>query len=197
MLALCIGGAACAWSDLEAAEALIGDEPRIVIAGNLAGIEYPGHIDAWVTLHAEMFPDWPGQRTGNADYRVFMHPHHLGLPEYPGAEVVLQRWPGSTGLYMAQIALDHMGADKVILCGVPLNGEGDHIHWPDNPSPAALNQAKRYRAGFEAALPIIGPQVRSMSGWTAEFLGSPDPAWLGAAKAPRPKSKAVAEGAPA
>jgi len=178
MLALCIGGAACAWSDLKAAEAIIGDSPRIVIVCNFAGIQYAGRIDAWVTLHAEQFPDWPSQRIGNADYRVFMHPHHDGEPEYPGAEVVPQRWHGSSGLYMAQIALEHLGANRVILCGVPLTGEGDHIHWPADVRPAALTQAMRYRAGFEAALPIIGPQVRSMSGWTAETYGQPDEDWL-------------------
>lgn len=161
MLALCLGGARGVWADLEAAERLIGDRPRLVIACNFAGIHYAGHLDAWVSLHPEMYAAWPAQRAGNADYRTFLYPDP---PE---------RWSGSSGLYAAQIALDHLGADKVILCGVPMDADAGHIHWPgDWPW-------TRYRAGFEAAHPIIGHQVRSMSGWTADTYGRPETDWLG------------------
>ncbi|MBI1405705.1 MAG: hypothetical protein GC145_06220 [Caulobacter sp.] len=171
-IALCLGGATTVWAELAAAEALIGDRDRIIVACNFAGLQYRGDLDGWATLHPERFAAWRETRAargGNIDYRAFIHADH---PRCPDAEVVATRWRGSSGLYMAQVALEAMEAGGAILCGAPMDGSGDHIHWPGKWTASA-----RYQPGFEAAR-AAGVNIRSMGGWTRKTLGAPDAAWL-------------------
>lgn len=173
MIALALGGAVGVWNDLAAAQAILAGRPYLTIACNDAGAHYPGHLDTWVTLHPEQFHTWRQRRAkmgGNADYRTFTR---LGGRSTTDAEIVSERWPGSSGLYMAQIGLDRLGATGVILCGVPLDPDQDHFH-----RPGAWTDAERYRQGFKAAAKVIGPHLRSMSGWTAQLLGTPSGEWL-------------------
>mgnify|MGYP006397047357 CR=1 FL=1 len=171
MIALCLGGARSVWEDLERARALVGDAPALVVACNFAGIAYEGRLDAWVTLHPEMCAPWRAERAGrglNTDYRFFMHKARRGV----SAEILPQGWYGSSGLYMAQVALERLGCAGAILCGVPMAAEDGHIHWP-----GPWTEFARYRPGFLAAQ-AEGAEIRAMSGWTAEALGQPDAAWL-------------------
>lgn len=171
MIAICLGGARSVWDDLERARRLVGDAETITIACNFAGITYPGRLDAWATLHPEMFEDWKAQRAElgfNTDYRAIIHKAKRGVR----GEVVPHGWYGSSGLYMAQVALEALGADGVILCGVPMEAEGQHIHWPGE-----WADADKYRGGFLQAK-ADGANIRSMGGWTAEVLGKPDAEWL-------------------
>lgn len=171
-IALCLGGAKSVWEDLAAAKALIGNRPHTVVACNYAGIQYAGRIDAWVTLHPERFQPWQEARAAkgyNTDYRAFVHARrHNQAP----AEAVPERWAGSSGLFMAQIALEVLGAAGAILCGVPMEASGRHIHWPGE-----WGATKLYRPAFLKAQ-ADGAAIRSMSGWTADLLGRPDAAWL-------------------
>lgn len=190
MIALCLGGARSVWEDLERARALIGGAPAVVVACNFAGIAYEGRLDAWATLHPEMCGPWRAERASrglNTDYRFFMHKPRRGV----SGEVVAQGWYGSSGLYMAQVALQSLGAAGVILCGVPMTPEGRHIHWP-----GTWPEVERYRPGFLAAQ-ADGAHIRSMSGWTAETLGVPDAAWLaalgGQPQPPAPDARLAAE----
>lgn len=171
MIALCLGGAASVWDELKAAQALVGARPHIIVACNHAGIQYPGRIDAWATLHNERFNGWREERAargGNTDYRAFIHARMRGVE----AEVEPHGWYGSSGLYMAQVALNRLGAAGAILCGVPMDADQPHIHWPGR-----WQDTGRYRPGFEAAK-ADGANIRSMSGWTEEIFGRPSAAWI-------------------
>jgi hypothetical protein len=169
MLAAVLGGARGVWAELEQLESMLGRRPELIVGTNDAGVIYPGRLDAWATLHHERFAEWRRRRSGNQDYRAFIHAPLSGLV----AEVVRERWSGSSGLYAAQVALQELGATGVVLCGVPLSPEAAHFFnsepWPD---------ADVFRRGFEAALPVIRASVRSMNGWTRDLLGAPDAQWL-------------------
>lgn len=171
MLALCLGGARSVWEELQAAKAMIGDAKHVVVACNFAGIQYEGHLDAWVTLHPERFDEWRADRATrglNSDYRAFTHKLQRGQI----AEELPWRWFGSSGLYTAQAALDRLGCAGAILCGVPMDDNGGHIHWPGQ-----WAHAYHYKQGINE----IGPErvaLRSMSGWTADLFGYPDRPWL-------------------
>lgn len=169
MIAVVLGGAKGVWSDLSSLRGLI--EPDLIVATNDAGVVYPGRLDAWVSLHPEKLPEWRRRRKGNQDYRCFTHKRRHGVGD---VEQVVERWPGSSGLFAAHIALDEMGASGVVLCGVPMDRAAAHFFEPGAP----WLDAENYRRGFQAALPVIGGSVRSMSGWTAELLGVPDAEWL-------------------
>lgn len=171
MIALWLGGARCVWDDLRRASQLVGRADTVVVACNFAGIEFSGRLDVWVTLHPEAFQPWRASRADlglNADYRAITHKPHPPTR----SEVVPQGWYGSSGLYMAQVALEVLGVDGVILCGVPMEAAGQHIQ-----TPGAWANPDVYRPAFLEAK-ASGADIRSMSGWTAEVLGRPDAEWL-------------------
>jgi hypothetical protein len=169
MLAAVLGGARGVWAELSQLETMIGRRPDLIVGTNDAGVIYPGHLDAWATLHHERFAEWRRRRTGNQNYRPFIHAPLSGLD----AEVVRERWSGSSGLYAAQVALQELGASGVVQCGVPLSPEAAHFF-----NSAPWSDADVFRRGFEAAHPVIRDTVRSMSGWTRDLLGAPDAQWL-------------------
>lgn len=169
MLAAVLGGARGVWAELSELETMLGQRPGLIVGTNDAGVVYPGHLDAWATLHHERFAEWRRRRTGNQNYRAFIHAPLVGLV----AEVARERWSGSSGLYAAQVALQELGATGVVLCGVPLDADRAHFF-----NGAPWTDADVFRRGFEAALPVIRDTVRSMSGWTRDLLGFPDPQWL-------------------
>lgn len=170
MIALALGGARSVWSDLAAAEDLLAGRPRLTIACNDAGQHFTGRLDAWATLHPEKLPRWRKGRQGNSDYRVFSHLDHAGARDL---ELVPETWPGSSGLYMAQVALARLDCDGVILCGVPLDPEQEHFH-----SEGEWKAADGYRRGFLRAFDEVPESIRSMSGWTADLFGRPSSDWL-------------------
>lgn len=168
MIALILGGAMSVWDDHTAAEELLC-RGRLVVAANLAGIQYPGRLDAWATLHPDEMPGWMARRQSNVDYRTFTP---ADTPE---------RWPGSSGLYAAQVALFEMGAAGVILCGVPMDSEAGHFT-----GRTPWESVTDYRQAFVQALPEIGGRVRSMGGWTQALFGAPTSEWIDAIHPARP-----------
>jgi hypothetical protein len=172
-VALCLGGALTVWDDYAAAQRLLSGRLHnvLVVTCNLGGLHYAGHLDAWVSLHSEWMSDWIEER------------RRLGYPDaalvgihrewdIPGAKVLDMRWPGSSGLYMAQFAIEVLGAERAILCGVPMDGTGSHIHHG-----GAWEKPERYHEGFVLAK-CHGAPIRSMSGWTRDLMGAPDAEWL-------------------
>lgn len=178
MIAIILGGSPAVWTELAAAKAMLGARRYVVVAANLAGRDAPNRIDAWVSLHSDLIATWAADRKGNADFRAFTPTRH---PDALGAEIVAERWPGSSGLYAAQVALYEVGASAAILCGVPMDSSAGHFAVP---GPWASTTS--YRRAFEAALPTIGGRVRSMGGWTSQLFGRPEPEWIEAASALRP-----------
>lgn len=176
--ALVLGGAACVWSDVEAALNL--GEFDGVIGCNDIGIVWPGAMDAWVSLHSMNFPAWSARRgrEGRPPHR-----HIIGHAEAgPTAPVDLRteyRFPGqdrsgSSGLFALKVALVDLGFDKAVLCGVPMDARP---HFFDG---KAWDACADHRKGWEQARPAILDRARSMSGWTAKLLGTPDTIWLAA-----------------
>lgn len=170
-VALVIGGSPTVWSELEQARALVGDRDALIVATNHAGRLYEGDIDAWVTLHPELFAPWREERAEkalNTDYRSLVYD---GRKKVPDTEIYRQRWNGSSGLFAAQLAIDVLGCAGVILCGVPLEREAGHFH-----APGLWHMADHYRDGMRQAK-AEGAPIRSMSGWTADLFGRPDEEW--------------------
>ena len=167
-VALCLGGAACVWDDLERAREIVGEREVIVVASNFAGVSYPGRLDAWVTLHPERMRAWEADRAArklNTDYLTFSG----RALHNTTARLVLDRYRAASGIYAAQVALEVLGACGAILCGVPMDEDAGHIHWPGE-----WPVLSRYRTAVEA----IRAPIKSMSGWTADVLGLPDAEWI-------------------
>jgi hypothetical protein len=176
VIALILGGAPSVFVDATAAAALL-NRRHLVVAANLAGIFFTGQLDGFATLHSDRLSGWLPERTGNHDCRLFTPTPAKGL----ATDLVDERWPGSSGLYAAQVALFEMGASGVILCGVPMEQQAGHFS-----TPGVWASTVDYRRAVEAALPEIGARTRSMGGWTQDLFGPPGAAWIDAIDIIRP-----------
>lgn len=170
MKALVLGGADCVWRDLRAA--LDMSTFDLVVAVNAAFRDFPGHVDHAVSYHSDLLPFWTEQRReaglpGPGKYWSSEGQRHI-----IGVEMgFVPAWGGSSGLIGAQVGLEV--ADKVVLCGVPLDPDAAHFD-----KPGAWDEAVKHRAAWQDHVDDLG-RVRSMSGWTAELLGRATEEWLG------------------
>lgn len=144
-----------------------------LFAVNDAAAEYPGHVDAFVTLHPEKLPHWLAKRiTPPGDV--------VSIMKDPGVtRITPYQWPemtgsGSSGLYAVKVALE-AGFDRVVLCGVPMEFERAHYF---DPKPWA--DVDQFWPSWEICLPRLKDCVRSMSGRTATLLGMPNREFLSA-----------------
>lgn len=178
--ALVLGGGACVWADIEAALAL--GEFALVVACNDIGAAWPGRLDAWVSLHGDKFGLWT-ERRARRDFepagRVYGHTLPRGGKLSNVTHTTDFRFPGqlatgSSGLFALKVALIDLGADRAVLCGVPMDSAQAHFF-----STPDWRGAKSHRGGWGEALPQIKDRARSMSGWTSELLGKPSEEWLG------------------
>lgn len=174
MIAFVLGSAASLASDLAAAIALA--RPDTVIAVNAASTVWKGPLPHLATMHPDKAPEWLAGRAG----RGLPVPESLWCP--PGTKRAdglpwrfARAWGGSSGLFAVSVALNQLGADRVVLCGVPLDRQP---HFSD---PAPWREALRYRYAWTARRRELAGRVRSCSGWTRDLLGPPTAAWLGTA----------------
>ncbi len=177
--ALVLGGGSCLWTDTRALSGLIGGGrwPWTVLAVNDAGWAYRFTIHHWVTLHGEKLPTWKAMREQagySMDFETWGGTWRTGRDESK-LEAIDRTVPvdlvGSSGMHAVEVAL-HLGADRVVVAGIPMDGGG---HFWD---PTPWDSAMMHREPWESAKPIWGDRVRSMSGWTADLLGVPDRGWL-------------------
>lgn len=73
---------------------------------------------------------------------------------------------GSSALHGALYGIQ-VGYSKIVLCGCPLRGKNAN----------GVNY-ETFHEGWKAREELVKRHVRSMSGWTAEFLGKPTEEWL-------------------
>lgn len=150
-IALVLGGAACVFADFLWANSL-GVSYRLVGVNDIRD-DFPD-LDIWVTLHPEKFPD--------------AFAPSVDFPELwePGGS------SGSSGLFAVRCAIERLGADRVILCGVPMDTQ-PHFYGGD-----PWLAADGFWPAWIVAMPYIKNRVRSMSGRTRDLLGAPTAEWL-------------------
>lgn len=170
-----LGGADSVFTDLRAAFALC--VPDVIIAVNDVMSFYPGSVDAAVTLHPNFLSSkqWLSRREAKGHRpikRVFSHKAHrlvTDVHEYKWPEMT---YSGSSGHFAAKIALEVYEASHVILCGIPMTAT-PHIY--DN---TAWDSVSLFWGQWELTKARLVGKVKSMSGRTAELLGTPDEDWL-------------------
>lgn len=176
-IVVCVGGAKCGPGDLAAARELLGSRPYALAACNDAGIDLPGPLRLWATLHPEKMGDWARRRTeaGHSLDGTWLVGSEGGRKSHVHA-LIARGASGSSGLFVAKVARVDLGFSRVILCGIPMDAQPNRYRRLEN----GWRDFDRYRKGWHeaAADPGFAMHVRSMSGWTAELLGCPDAAWL-------------------
>lgn len=174
--ALVLGGAAGVWE--EAAEARKLFKPDILVATNHAGRDSPEPVDHWVSYHVELLPMWIAAReqAGLPAAGAYWSVERRHLATTTLEVQRLPNWGGSSGLLAVQVAL-HLGADRVVMCGVPMTIA------PHYDSEASWRDSGNYKKAFVTRQTQL-TAVRSMSGWTRELLGAPTGEWLHERQAP-------------
>ncbi|WP_306150740.1 hypothetical protein [Roseovarius sp. MMSF_3281] len=173
--ALVLGGADCLHDDIAAYQG----EYQGVVACNDAGAEWPGELDAWVSLHPEFFTHkgWLDKRQGPPPKRLIAHPaaaqphRRARLPanvEFTEYAFPGQTHSGSSGLFATKVALIDLGFDRAVLCGVPLT-QTPHFFGGD-----PWKAADGFRRQWLALPEEYRDRMRSLSGWTAVLLGKPE-----------------------
>lgn len=173
-ICLVLGGGDTLHADLDAYTGPIDG----VVTANDAVAEWPGGVDAAVSLHPGYFlsKGWlrkreergyapPKRLIGHEEWKRGGAPEGLELTEYrfPGVEK-----SGSSGLFAAKVALIDLGFERVVFCGVPLTVTphffgGDPWKFAENYRRVWLTLPDEYRN-----------RMRSMSGWTRVYLGAPE-----------------------
>lgn len=169
--ALIVGSAASKEADLAAALKLF--TPDLVVAVNQAACDWPGELDGWASYHPEQFPRWVAER------------HRHGRPSAKALFTADRRlvsrglivrrvknWGGSSGLLACVVAM-HLGAEKGVLVGIPMDAHQGHYYSPGKP----WSDGGNYRRQWLAHLADLA-RFRSMSGLTREWLGAPTKEWL-------------------
>jgi hypothetical protein len=168
LVALVLGSAACLSADLSQARALLriaGVGRPVIIAVNDAGWWYPGHLDHWATLHPENLPAWLRRRAPRNRPTTWSWKRDKDQP----VDIILDKRYGSSGRFGANVARS-LGADIIVLCGVPLDGRPRFFDPPDR----AWSVAASYQLQWcsEDLVNELSDQVMvSMSGWTADRFG--------------------------
>lgn len=177
--ALCLGGGHTLLGDIRKLHDA-GHSYDAVFACNDAGSIWRGPLEGWVTLHPEKFGVWMQKRQANGlddDFgpakQLWAHRLHKPGPNAPEVRVTDflfpgQKGSGSSGCFMAKVALIDCKFDRVILCGVPLT---QTPHFFDHKDWVSANGFRRQWHGIQK--PYLH-RMRSMSGWTRVLLGGPD-----------------------
>lgn len=151
------------------------------VACNDAGAEWPGRLDAWVTLHPSHwvhkgwlaarrrngYPDALELRTNNtADVKNLFAANGIEAVQteycFPG-----QEHSGSSGMFAAKVALIDLGFERAVLCGIPMTPTPHFYGGP------AWDVAGRYLQRWRDVPAEYKDRIRSMSGATRELLGAP------------------------
>jgi hypothetical protein len=191
--ALVIGCSADVWKDVRKARDLC--QFHGVYCVKLAGVHYRGGYFTWVGLHPEWMEKYTAERKAlghHSMYETVAPPDGELGTEGKNRKIdrrVSYRYPGmnssaSSGGYAAKVALED-GFDRVVLAGVPMVTEAQHFT-----RGKPWLQRDGFVPGFELSIPHFAGRVRSVSGWTKEMLGEPDPAWLDG-ETPQPHRQAT------
>lgn len=190
MKTLIIGGGEMVWDDVDESERMFGtDWWDLAVAVNDVGSHWPRHLDAWVSRHPKKFGDWKAhrQQLGHPNGYVTYTKRGSGQ-KYADVAIPHTYSGGASGLLAVEVAM-HLGAGKIVLCGVPMSKvphfAESEVHVRGRPwHPDAHRRRWREYAGELAGL------VKSMSmvydsveqewrpSWTRQLLGAPTPEWL-------------------
>ena len=170
--ALVVGGAACVWEDLARARKLF--EPDFTVLINDIGVFFPRYADLWVSYHPELLEAWALKRAKHNLPPVGKY--GAGHPNAaPTFATTYHCKGGSSGMLGAWAALKEEST-HVVLAGVPMDPSMSHFHNKKHGKPWV--DGEHYLQHWLENEEKFRGRVKSLSGWTAEFLGQPTTQWL-------------------
>ena len=176
--ALVIGRAKGVWEEVEQAKDMTVFD-HVLVVGK-AGIDYPDGIDHWVSFHTMLFERWALLRSKKG-YPEALNYWGAIYRRRPGADPPTFDKPisytrcegGSSGLVAVMVALNELGAQRVVLAGIPMKAEAGHYD-----EAGIWKEAGKYFPTWEERFDELNNRVKSMSGRTRDLLGAPNIEWL-------------------
>jgi len=160
---LIVGCHTDAVEEAEKASLLIANECDYLAVGKDA-VKLKFNWKYVATYHKEDLVDILSQ----IDKRKLIDCQIISHEKAAGVDVIIPfEKPSGSSALLGALAGIQFGYTKMILCGCPLEGGNNKGH--------LYNQ---FRIGWEKKKIIVESCVRSMSGWTKNFLGSPSLDWL-------------------
>lgn len=175
-VAIIAGSGKGVWAERRAALGLLRTvHPQpVYIAVNGAGMEHPDPLHHWVSVHPDHLyePPWEWETRRRA-YGLGLDYTRWGVSRGGNVDRVCKRWKGgSSGLLALAVALDPLGCDAAILCGVPLDDRENEF------TAEPWGEYERFQPAWTRWQHEFGAKARSMSGWTQQLLGRPTREWL-------------------
>lgn len=128
---------------------------------------YEGSIKYFFTYHPndiDLYNKKRYQKKLSLDYTIISH---VFDKEHIVSQIEPWESPSGSSAMLGTLFSLRAGYEKIILCGCPLEGNNDKGF-----------SYKPFRKGWVARKDKVLNKVKSMSGWTAEFLGKPKEDWL-------------------
>lgn len=169
-----VGSAPCAGEDIANVLSLLGND-YATADYMLIGLDAVENVRVPVQYFATYHPvdilparERRAALGGNTDYLVISHRQYADAAGNPLVDEIIPFTPppGSSAL-LGVLAGLKMGYNKIIVCGCPLEG-----------LTKKKSNYSKYQKGWLAKKAALGDSVRSLSGWTKEFLGEPTRGWL-------------------
>jgi hypothetical protein len=147
--------------------------PDMMIAVNDFGAEWRGRLDHWVSNHPEKMAGWADKRASSGlapAGRIWTVTHKVD--GHPYQHVVN---PGGGSSATAVAVAREMGAERIVLAGVPLTPTP---HFFDD-VPWSAREVAHYQRAWQRQKKHMIKDVRSLSGgFTEKLLGRPTREWI-------------------
>ena len=157
------------FDDMRRLRAVIGRSEVMAINGAVYGLDEFEHL---ASLHHDMIPHWRTAKGLRNDCGTLSPAHRCTTHSNLGGPDVDRVWAvpivgGSSALFGVQVALEHLGFDEVILCGVPMTDAG---HFYDPPWRRSIRSPGSMEP-WHHAKDLYPGCIHSMSGLTQELFG--------------------------
>lgn len=174
-----LGAAPCLEADLAFLEQKFGKRFLLNESDFMAiGVDAVGRgcllVQYVATYHPEDIPLIKDKMRGLAGYKIISHVENgtrdINNRLVDGIDIIVPYDPpsGSSALLGALGGIQ-LGYKKIILCGCPLEGMSKN-----QPKESYLS----FHKGWQVKRNKVIDYIRSVSGWTKDFLGAPDEEWL-------------------
>ncbi len=155
---------------------------------NRSMLIFERQVDHWAAIDSEESAWFVENVNGKVQPEKPILRHTIGY--FPGAydvfweqdfpfedEIQRRIWIGNTGYFAVLTAL-HMGYEKIVLLGMPLNHEPHWYQRPDEPPPMWAGKAFTQWVDLVLKRPEAAAKVKSMGGYSAFILGTVTKEWL-------------------
>lgn len=176
-----LGSGRCLWDDYTRLKLLIDREDFEICAVNYTVLFWPWYAEHAASVHADVMDMLLQLRAMR--FPAAAKPKTHGLVNYCRLKPEgIDRWwnfgstSGTSSRFAVQVAHE-TGFDRIVLCGIPLDGSGDFFDLPGFVH-TRFDKSRDIDSAWKGTGLEFSENVRSMSGRTRDWLGEPEKEWF-------------------